>query len=177
MGLTPGIRRSAFTAIVQMIVIACILGAALHVGRTVHADQSNSHSGKTIQLGIARQGSLYSVTAAVKNPAQLQGNDSVRATVNDAQGAVESKWLHAADLDFYLTLRPRSDGPVSVSFSPDPSVNLPEIAASMSRIPEPTGTAHNIGRGIIAAAPNGTWQTAQPFELGQTIFGSDDERP
>ena len=32
-------------------------------------------------------------------------------------------------------------------------------------------------RGIIAAAPNGSWQNAQPFELGQTIFGSDDERP
>jgi hypothetical protein len=90
---------------------------------------------------------------------------------------VESKWLHAADLDFYLTLRPRSDGPVSVSFSPDPSVNLPEIAASMSRIPESTGTAHQIDRGVIAAAPNDNWQTAQLFELGQTIFGSDDERP
>jgi hypothetical protein len=25
--------------------------------------------------------------------------------------------------------------------------------------------------------PNGTWQTAQLFELGQTIFGSNDERP
>ena len=31
--------------------------------------------------------------------------------------------------------------------------------------------------GVIAAAPNGTWQTAQPFEFGQTIYGSDDERP
>ena len=30
---------------------------------------------------------------------------------------------------------------------------------------------------MIAAAPNGTWQTAQPFEFGQTIYGSDDERP
>jgi len=29
----------------------------------------------------------------------------------------------------------------------------------------------------IAAAPNGSWQTAQQFGLGQTIFGSDDERP
>jgi HEAT repeat protein len=177
MGFKPGIQRNAFKAFVLLTVIACILGAALHVGRTVQADQSNSHSGKTIQLGVARRGSLYSVTVAVKNPAQLQGNDSVRATVNDAQGAVESKWLHAADLDFYLTLRPRSDGPVSVSFSPDPSANLPEIAASMSRIPESTGTAHQIDRGVIAAEPNDNWQTAQLFELGQTIFGSNDERP
>ncbi len=32
--------------------------------------------------------------------------------------------------------------------------------------------------GVIAAAPNGTWQTAQPFEFGQTIYGRlSDERP
>jgi HEAT repeat protein len=31
--------------------------------------------------------------------------------------------------------------------------------------------------GVIAAAPNDRWQTAQPFEFGQTLFGSDDERP
>ena len=31
--------------------------------------------------------------------------------------------------------------------------------------------------GVIAAAPNSTWQTAQPFEFGQTIYGSSDERP
>src|SRR5208282_1487888 len=31
--------------------------------------------------------------------------------------------------------------------------------------------------GVIAAAPNSTWQTAQSFEFGQTIYGSDDERP
>ena len=31
--------------------------------------------------------------------------------------------------------------------------------------------------GLIAAAPNDTWQTAQPFQFGQTIYGSDDERP
>ncbi len=178
MGLTPGIQRNAFKAIFPMIVIACILGAALHVDRSVHADQSsNSRSGKTIQLGAARRGAVYSVTAAVKNPAQLQGNDAVQVTVNDAQGAVESKWLHAADLDFYLTLRPRSDGPVTVSLSAEPSANVPEIAASMSRIPELTNAAHRIDRGVIAAAPNGTWQTAQLFELGQTVFGSGDERP
>jgi HEAT repeat protein len=181
MRLTPGIQRNTFRALVLLTVAAWILGATLRTGRTVHADQSASISGKTIQLGAARRGAFYAVTASVKNPTQIQGNDAVRVTVNDAQGAVESKWLHAADLDFYLTLEPRSDGPVAVSFSADPSVSLPEIAASMSRIPGPANTAAGNAsephRGVIAAAPNGTWQTAQPFELGQTIFGSDDERP
>ena len=30
---------------------------------------------------------------------------------------------------------------------------------------------------VIAAQPNSVWQTAQPFEFGQTIYGSGDERP
>ena len=101
--------------------------------------------------------------------------------MKDAQGEVESKWLHAADLDLYLTLRPRSAGPVSVNLSSAPSVHVPEISASLSRILQssaalPSGVLR-LDRGVIAAAPNGTWQVAQPFELGQTIFGSDDERP
>ena len=101
--------------------------------------------------------------------------------MKDAQGEVESKWLHAADLDFYLTLRPRSAGPVSVKLSSAPSVHVPEISASLSRILQSSATLPgkipHLDRGVIAAAPNGTWQVAQPFELGQTIFGSDDERP
>ncbi len=101
-------------------------------------------------------------------------------TVKDAQGEVESKWLHAADLDFYLTLRPRSAGPVTVNLSSTSSIPSAEISASMSRILQPSTRLQSVlhlNRGVIAAAPNGTWQSAQPFELGQTIFGSDDERP
>ena len=49
------------------------------------------------------------------------------ATVKDAQGVIDSKWLHTADLDFYLTLRPRAEGPVTVTLS---SANqAPEINA------------------------------------------------
>ena len=97
--------------------------------------------------------------------------------MKDALGEVESKWLHAADLDLYLTLRPRSAGQVTVSFSSS-SASLPEMSSRLSKILQPTGSlAGNLSRGVIAASPNGTWQVAQPFELGQTIFGSNDERP
>ena len=104
----------------------------------------------------------------------------MQVTINDAQGEVQSKWLHAADLDFYMTIRPRSAGRLSVNLSPAAEVRLPEIAATMNKIPEPSPaslTTGKLDRGVIAAGPNGTWQTAQSFELGQTIFGSDDERP
>ena len=162
-------------------IAACIVGVTIHAGRSVHADQAAAPAVRSIQLGAARAGAIYALTMGVKDPARLQGTDSVHVTVNDAQGEVESKWLHAADLDFYLTLRPRAAGPVTVKLSSSSKSDAPEISASMSRILQPSapmpGKPADLKRGVIAASPNGTWQEAQLFELGQTIFGSDDERP
>jgi HEAT repeats len=180
MGFTLGIRRIALRAIIPFAIAASILGAILHVDRSVHAGQAAANPARIIQLGEGLPGSLYAITVAVKDPAQVQGDDAVRVTINDAQGEVQSKWIHAADLDFYMTIRPRSAGKVSVNLSAAPEVRLPEIAATMNKIPEPSPaslTTGKLDRGVIAAGPNGTWQAAQSFELGQTVFGSDDERP
>jgi hypothetical protein len=180
MGFTLGIRRIAFRVIVPLTIAAWILGATLHVGRSVQAGQAAPNPSRTVQLGEGRPGNLYAITVAVKDPAQLQGADAVRVTINDAQGEVQSKWIHAADLDFYMTIRPRSTGRVSVNLSAAAEVRIPEIAATLNKIPEPSPaslTTGKLDRGVIAAGPNGTWEAAQPFELGQTVFGSDDERP
>ena len=181
MRLTPRFRRAASYAIIPVFVAGWIIGAAIHVGRFVHADQTASPGTRSIKLGTARAGLLYALTLGVKDPTQLQGDDSVHVTVNDAKGEIESKWLHPADLDFYLTVRPRAAGPVTVSLSSPSKTEVPEIVATLRNIFQPAaGTAGkfaDLKRGVISAAPNGTWQDAQPFELGQTIFGSDDERP
>ncbi len=180
MGFTPKIRRAASMAVVPLIVTAWIIGVPLRKGRTVHAGPAAPASGRTINLGTARADAAYAVTVSVKDPSQVQGNDAVRVVVSDAQGEVESKWLHTADLDFYLTLRPRAAGPVKVNISAEGGVRMADVAATMKAVPEGmagAGQAAMRHRGVIAAAPNGTWQSAQTFELGQTIFGSDDERP
>jgi hypothetical protein len=180
MGLTPRGRRLARFTIIPLSLAAWIFCATLRTGRPVHAGQAGLPTERSIHLGTGRPGSLYALSLGVKDPAQLQAHETVRVTVKDAQGEIESKWLHAADLDFYLTLRPRSAGPVTVNLSSTSSRPSAEISASMSRILQPStrlqGAMH-LDRGVIAAAPNGTWQSAQPFDLGQTIFGSDDERP
>ena len=151
-------------------VVAVTIGSLLYAGRFVHADQAPPPAVKDIKLGTAKPGSLYALTLAVKDPARLQGSDAVLATVKDAQGVIDSKWLHTADLDFYLTVRPRAAGPVTVSLSSPGAV--PEINSSLRKILEQAAAP-----AIVAAAPNDTWQTAQPFEFGQTIYGSDDQRP
>src|SRR5438270_157378 len=171
----PRSQRIASWAVVPLAILACTIGAIVHAGQTAPA------SARNIKLPNAHPGSLYALTLAVKDLTQLQGTDSVKVTVNDAQGEVTSKWLHPADLDFYLTLQPRAAGPVTVNLTSASGTQTPEISATLSKILQgtaalPRGVA-DFKRGLIAAAPNGSWQNAQPFELGQTIFGSDDERP
>lgn len=164
----------------SLALIFCIAAAVLYAGRPVHAGQTAPARASTIQLGQANSGSMYALTLGLKDIAKLQGNDAVRATISDAKGEIASKWLHPADLDFYMTLRPRGEGPVTVSYTPAPGSESRQIISSMSKIletPEQAGSAADLRHGVISAAPNDTWQVAQPFELGQTIFGSDDERP
>ena len=175
----PRGRRIASLAIIPLCIAAWIIGATVHVGRSVHAGQVAPPSVRNIRLARVHPGALYALTLGVKDLAQLQGNDAIKVTVNDAQGEVASKWLHTADLDFYLTLRPRAAGPVTVNLTSPSGVRAPGISATLSRIQASvaSGNIADLSRGVIAAAPNDSWQVAQTFELGQTIYGSDDERP
>ena len=157
----------------------CLLGIGLLAGGIwLRAVPPSSHNppgaepGRQVRLGMAEPGSLYAITVAIKNPAQLQGDGRIHAAIADTSGIVAEKWLHAADLDFYLTLRARAHGPVTLSLNTPGAQPMPEIETAFHRISVKSGAPS-----IIAAAPNGTWQDAEPFEFGQTIFGADDERP
>jgi len=161
--------RRISTQLVKVVTASVVVsGIALFLGGW---SPSRSQSPSRVTLGKAKAGSIYGVTIAIKDPAQFQ-SESVEVSISDAAGVVVTKRLHSQDLDFYVTLRPRAAGPVSLSLNGRPGDKLPEVMAAFHRIP--TGKA---GPGIIAALPNDTWQTAQPFEFGQTIYGSSDERP
>src|SRR6202795_3031915 len=126
MGKTAHLRWALIPLSVALAVVA------LHKTRPVHADQAPPPTQKILKLGEAQPGTLYAMTLAIKDPSKLQGADAVLATVKDAQGVIDSKWLHTADLDFYLTLRPRSAGPVTVTLS---STNpAPEITTSLKKV-------------------------------------------
>ncbi len=149
--------------------IGIVCGAALFIS----ARQANelSPSQKQIELGEVQAGSLSAITVTVKNPAELQANDSIRVTLSDAQGPIAEKRLHAQDLDFYVTARARASGALSARLEWSSKGQLPEVIGTMRPI------AKGSSEGVIAAMPNGTWETAQAVEFGQTIFGSADERP
>jgi HEAT repeat protein len=160
-------RPGNFSWIVYVTCAAVPLLFLMGAGRT--GDHSSE---RDIHLGNGESGALYAVTVAVKDPAQFQTKKSVEVAVSDAQGTVAQKRLQSQDLDFYLTLRPRANGPVSVTLRPAAGEQLPALSAVMRRVPQNSSEP-----AVIAALPNDTWQTAQPFEFGQTIFASADERP
>ena len=112
---------------------AALLAASLLY--VVHANPSPAPVTREIKLGNAKPGTLYAFTAAVKDPAQLQDSDAVQATIKDAQGVIETKYLHTADLDFYLTVRPRAAGPRNPDLRPRVKP-APEISASLHKIIE-----------------------------------------
>src|ERR1700729_1534395 len=114
-----GSRMPGSRAKVRWVVVgaAVILVSLLQVRQFVQANQAPSATVKEIKLGTAKPGTMYALTVAVKDPARVQGNDAVLATVKDSQGVIDSKWLHTADLDLYLTVQPRAAGPITVSLS------------------------------------------------------------
>ncbi len=159
--------------------LACLAAGVLALfalGRSVRTGGSprpaEAHpTVRRMSLGVLHAGSLYGVTVSAKSPGELAGNNSVSVTVADAAGSVAEKSLHSADLDFYLTVRPRASGPRTIILASNAAI--PGVNVSVSRIAENSASEP----AVIAAQPNGDWRDAQPFEFGQTIYGSDDERP
>jgi HEAT repeat protein len=162
-----------------LVVTGTIVGLKQSV-QTVHASLVPPPSERVIKLASVEPGSQYALSLGLKDLTELQAEQAVHVSVNDAQGEISSKWLHTADLDYYLTLSPRAAGPVTVKLTGSSDTPAPELTSVLTRIHESApgkSSQIDLTRGVIAAAPNDTWQVAQPFELGQTIFGSDDERP
>ena len=161
-GTRPYARPALFSLSV------CALALLLGVAPRAKSDAADSK----IVLGEAEPGSLYSVTIAVKDPAQLPAESAFRISIADSQGSVAEKWLHAQDLDLYLTLRPRSSGPVTATLHRVAGQTQPQVTVAFHRIAESDSAS-----AVIAAQPNGTWQTAQTIKFGQTVYGAADERP
>ncbi len=158
---------ASFLSALVFVLSSTLAGEGPHPARPLE-----SH--RTIKLGQVRADELYGLTVSVKDPAEVQGNDSIHVSVADASGRVAEKWLHPADLDFYLTLRPRAAGEASVEVAAPSGVRIPKISVALRPMAHDKTQA---APAVIAAYPNDTGETAQGFEFGQTIFGAADERP
>ncbi len=176
----PAWQRSFSRGIFQvgfLTALALTVVTMLHVRQQGGAQPSEAGNRihRQMDLGRVVPGSLYAVVISVRDATQIQGDESIHVTVADPKGPVADKWLHAADLDFYLTLAPRGPGEATVALEAPSGVILPKIETALRRIP--AAKSRTGAPAVISAALNNTWQTAQRFEWGQTIYGGDDERP
>jgi len=169
--------KSAIEATYHVGALLVGLSIALLGLRSVRTGQAavNQPEPQKIILGQAEAGALYAVTISVSDPAQIQGSQSVHVTVSDKAGPISDKWLHTADLDFYLTLRARARG-IVVAQVESSSASIPALYTAFKRVPKPDKETQP-DAGVIAAEPNGTWQSAEDIRFGQTVYGSADERP
>ena len=142
-----------------------ILNTSVAVATTV---QLTPEKPLELTFGEFSAGELYGVTVALPRPSALAETDHVDVRIEDAEGTLFSKTLHAGDPDLYVTARPRQDGPARLVAA---STNAIELAVDMNVL-----TVEGKTDVIIAAGPSDTWQTAQPIELGKTVFASNDER-
>jgi hypothetical protein len=161
------LSRSLF----EMAVVICFgCAVALLLGARQAADTQQQE--RRVLISNADSGSVYAVTVAIKDPAQFQSDKLILVSITDARGLIAEKRLHPEDLDLYLTIHPRANGPVTATLKADSGEKIPQLTSAIRRIAETRS-----GPAIVAAMPNGTWQAAQAFEFGQTIYGASDERP
>src|SRR5213594_2831504 len=116
-------------------------------------------------------GKLYAVTVSVDSPYRLSGAAEIDTSISDSRGVIAAKILHPGDLDFYLTLKPRASGNGVVRLNRRSGAR--DVPVTVDCKPMALSGNH---KAAIAALPNSSWQEAQEFELGQTIFGANDER-
>ena len=116
---------------------------------------------------MTRAGEAYGITVAVMAPEAFTTGE-IDVTINDPQGELVHKTLHPQDLDLYATVRPRRAGEIVVRGKGAPEAAKVKVEFSPLSIANPRR---------VAAQPNGDWKSAQEIELGETVFGSNDERP
>ena len=115
-------------------------------------------------------GKFYAVTISVDSLDRMTGDSEIETSISDARGVVATKTLNPGDLDFYVTLRPRGTGSGVVRLTRRGAARDVPVSVDCRPMRMTKGDV------VIAAQPNSTWQQAQEFELGQTVFGTGDER-
>ncbi|HEU0122696.1 MAG TPA: HEAT repeat domain-containing protein [Bryobacteraceae bacterium] len=99
----------------------------------------------------------YSVLLSVPIPSQQSAPGKARLLAGDR--VLAEKTLHTGDPDLYTLVR--GAGVVRLELAVPAAVQVVDLGAAPQ----------------LEAEPNNTWQTANPLELGKTVWASGDEAP
>ena len=151
--------------------------ALLAIGLLLHAATSGkprrialrAGSTETSELSL-ESGHYYGLLISAPKLSAFGQNDSVAAGVALPGGRKVEKRLHAGDPDWYMTVRADAAGKAAVTLVSTGYAGDVDVALT----PMKSGVATGVQ---IASGGHTTWQTAEPIELGRTVYASGDDRP
>ncbi|HEX4948407.1 MAG TPA: HEAT repeat domain-containing protein, partial [Blastocatellia bacterium] len=119
---------------------------------------------QTHKLGIA--GKLCSLSVSIPTPSAMGDAGTIHVTLKDGDKVIASKPLHVGDPDLYLTFR-ATNATLELISKHDKA-----IAPNIQVLQWPDNKMPN-----VEAEPNDTWQDANEFQLGKTMFATADDIP
>jgi hypothetical protein len=113
---------------------------------------------------LATAGKLCSRSVSVPTPSAMGDAGTIQVTLKDGDKVIARKPLHVGDPDLYLTFRATNATLKLVSHTKD------AIAPTIQVLQWPDAKTPN-----VEAEPNDTWQDANEFQLGKTMFATADD--
>ena len=113
---------------------------------------------------IATAGKLCSLSVSMPTPSAMGDAGTIQVTLKDGDKVIASKPLHVGDPDLYLTFR-ATNATLELVSKHDQA-----IAPTIQVLQWPDTKSPN-----VEAEPNDTWQDANEFQLGKTMFATADD--
>ncbi len=125
-------------------------------------------AGKTYRLPV-NSASTRSLLVSLPKFAAIGERDGVVVTLSNPEGVIASKTLHAGDPDIYTLFRASKDATVEIRSTAGAPVELTITALEWP--------ATKAAGSVLETEPNDAWQSADEFELGQTVWATADDKP
>ncbi|MBO0722917.1 MAG: hypothetical protein J2P41_18980, partial [Blastocatellia bacterium] len=129
---------------------------------------------KKYRFPAGQAGQVSSLLVSLSEPARLGPDDSLLVTLRGGNRTIARKSLHAGDPDLYTLFRlDGGAGEIEISSA----ASLP-IEQSITVLQWNWGKAgKSAGKAVVETEPNDTWQDANEFELGETLWAAADDKP
>lgn len=119
------------------------------------------------RYSLATSGKLCSLSVSLPTPSAMGDAGTIQVTLKDGDKVIARKPLHVGDPDLYLTFRATGKAQLELTSQHDKA-----IAPTIQVLEWPDTKMPN-----VEAEPNDTWQDANEFLLGKTMFATADDIP
>ena len=124
---------------------------------------------RTYRLPAKNAGKILSLLVSTPNPLSLGSNDTIHITLRGNGKIIAGKSLHSGDPDLYTLFRSTEADEIEIT-----SFASGVIESSVSVLEWP---ASSTSEATVETESNDSWREANDIKLGQTVWGSADDKP